>query len=52
MARVSSGGSLKKDSMPAIVASSRAFLLAGRDRRNVARIVELIDRMRHIEAFH
>jgi hypothetical protein len=34
MARVCSGGSVKKDSMPAIVASSRALLLAGRDRRN------------------
>lgn len=28
------GGSLKKDSMPLIVASSSAFLLAGRDNRN------------------
>jgi hypothetical protein len=42
----------KKDSMPALDASSRAFLLAERDRRNIAGIVELIDRMRYIETFH
>src|SRR4029077_17829025 len=38
MVRVSSGGSRRGDSMPALDASSRAFLLAGRDRRNIAGI--------------
>ena len=46
MVRVSSGGSPKHDSMPAIIASFRAFPLAERDRRNIARIVELSDRSR------